>query len=196
MIARADRQSCGLRDVTTRAAGLDLHWRWSARPRLTVIRLTLGLSCGGPAGAVPAMARNCANEFRQLTHLVETWLAGELAVLPLDMLALEQLTPFQLLVLTTLREKVSRGQVIGYGELAAAAGVPNAARAVGTVLRSNWFPLFFPCHRVICADGRLGGFQGGAAGTPLKRRLLELEGVPVDPLRLMVSPARRWTPEA
>jgi len=65
------------------------------------------------------------------------------------------------------------GEVKTYGALAQAAGYPGAARAVGQVMAYNRFAIFFPCHRVVGADGRLGGFTGG---TGLKRRLLELEG--------------------
>ncbi|MGC9110712.1 MAG: methylated-DNA--[protein]-cysteine S-methyltransferase [candidate division WOR-3 bacterium] len=69
--------------------------------------------------------------------------------------------------------EIGFGQVRTYSELAGAAGVPGGARAVGQVMAHNPFCIFFPCHRVIAADGRLGGFTGG---TEMKRRLLELEG--------------------
>ncbi|MEO0025142.1 MAG: MGMT family protein [candidate division WOR-3 bacterium] len=69
--------------------------------------------------------------------------------------------------------RIRFGEVITYGALAQAAGYPGAARAVGQVMAHNRFAIFFPCHRVVGADGRLGGFTGG---TGLKRRLLELEG--------------------
>jgi len=59
-----------------------------------------------------------------------------------------------------------------YGEIARALDKPGAARAVGNACGANPLPLFIPCHRVVAANGRLGGFGGGLA---LKRRLLELE---------------------
>jgi methylated-DNA-[protein]-cysteine S-methyltransferase len=74
---------------------------------------------------------------------------------------------------------VPRGEVVTYGELAALAGSPGAARAAGSVCATNRFWLLVPCHRVVAATG-LGGY--GSSGLGLKRRLLELEGVPVDAL--------------
>jgi methylated-DNA-[protein]-cysteine S-methyltransferase len=67
-----------------------------------------------------------------------------------------------------------RGQVITYGELAALAGAPGAARAAGTFCARNRLSPFVPCHRVVAADG-LGSF--GALGADYKRQLLALEGV-------------------
>ncbi len=64
------------------------------------------------------------------------------------------------------------GQTRSYGEIAAAAGRPGAARFVGACMARNRFPVFVPCHRVVRADGGLGGFGGGL---DLKRRMLDLE---------------------
>jgi methylated-DNA-[protein]-cysteine S-methyltransferase len=82
-------------------------------------------------------------------------------------------TPFQHAVALTLRT-VPRGEVVSYGELAALAGYPGAARAAGGFCAGNRFMLIVPCHRVVGATG-LGGY--GSAGLGVKRRLLELEGV-------------------
>jgi len=72
---------------------------------------------------------------------------------------------------------IPRGRVMTYGGLAAALGVPGGARAVGNVMAGNPFPLVIPCHRVVRSDGSLGGFGGGL---PMKRSLLEMEGVCFD----------------
>ena len=64
---------------------------------------------------------------------------------------------------------VRRGEVISYGELARRAGSPRAVRAAGQACATNALPLFIPCHRVLAAGGRLGGFTGGLAW---KRHLL------------------------
>ena len=61
-----------------------------------------------------------------------------------------------------------------YGEVAAAAGSPGAARAVGQVMAANRTPLIVPCHRVLAAGGKIGGFSA-PQGLALKRRLLALE---------------------
>ena len=80
-------------------------------------------------------------------------------------------------VLRTLHDTVGYGETVGYGRLAAAAGRPEAARAVGRIMAQNPLPVVVPCHRVIAADGSIGGFAGsGGALVELKRRLLELEG--------------------
>jgi O-6-methylguanine DNA methyltransferase len=78
---------------------------------------------------------------------------------------------FQRALADALRS-VPYGETVTYGELAALAGSPNAARAAGTFCAGNRFPLVVPCHRVIAADG-IGGF--GSLGVDYKRRLLELE---------------------
>jgi methylated-DNA-[protein]-cysteine S-methyltransferase len=82
-------------------------------------------------------------------------------------------TPFQRALAAALRE-VRRGDVVSYGELAALAGRPGAARAAGAFCASNRFAFLVPCHRVVAAQG-IGGY--GQAGIEVKRRLLALEGI-------------------
>ena len=71
-------------------------------------------------------------------------------------------------------ERIPFGTVATYGEIAARAGIPKGARAVGQANHCNPVPILIPCHRVVAAGGKLGGYGGGTA---LKIRLLELEGV-------------------
>ena len=68
------------------------------------------------------------------------------------------------------------GETAAYGELAERAGAPGAARAAGQAMACNRMPLIVPCHRVIAAGGRPGGY-GGFGGMRTKERLLALEGV-------------------
>ena len=82
-------------------------------------------------------------------------------------------TPFQRDLAEALR-RVPPGEVVTYGELAALAGRPGAARAAGSFCAGNLFGLFVPCHRVVASNG-IGGY--GSLGVGYKRRLLELEGV-------------------
>jgi len=70
--------------------------------------------------------------------------------------------------------KIPYGATMSYGEVAAAAGRPGAARAVGAANARNPVPLIIPCHRVVKGDGSLGGFSG-PGGVGQKRRLLALE---------------------
>jgi methylated-DNA-[protein]-cysteine S-methyltransferase len=74
-----------------------------------------------------------------------------------------------------LRElaRVPYGEVVTYGELAARAARPRAARAVGTVMNRNPLPIVLPCHRVIGSNGKLVGYGGGLHR---KEALLRLEG--------------------
>lgn len=70
--------------------------------------------------------------------------------------------------------KIEHGKTISYGELARMAGREKAVRAVGGAMGRNRLPLIIPCHRVICANGRVGGFSA-AGGVELKERMLKLE---------------------
>ena len=82
-------------------------------------------------------------------------------------------TAFRRRVLACCRQ-VGYGRTVSYGELAAKAGVPRAARAVGNCMATNPLPLIVPCHRVIAADGRPGAYSA-PGGTRMKRRLLAME---------------------
>ena len=88
-------------------------------------------------------------------------------------LAWDTLTPFSGLVLSRLAKEVPFGRTISYGGLAALAGSPKAARAVGQAMARNPWPLIVPCHRVLGADGRFTGFGPGLS---MKEYLLRLEG--------------------
>jgi len=88
---------------------------------------------------------------------------------------LEYETPFLERCAHALRA-VPRGEVVTYGELAALAGAPGAARAAGSFCARNRLALFVPCHRVVAAGG-LGSYP--TLGLDYKRRLLELEGASV-----------------
>ena len=84
---------------------------------------------------------------------------------------------FRRTVLETLARDVAWGEIVTYGELAGMAGRPRAARAVGSAMRDNPLPFVIPCHRVVAAGGRIGGYGGGRNAVALKRKLLEREGV-------------------
>ncbi len=92
--------------------------------------------------------------------------------LPLD---LSRLPPFTRAVLDAAAA-IPAGEVRSYRDVAAEAGSPRGARAVGNALGSNPVPIVVPCHRVVRTGGGLGGYTGGV---DIKRRLLSLEGAPV-----------------
>jgi methylated-DNA-[protein]-cysteine S-methyltransferase len=81
------------------------------------------------------------------------------------------LTGFQIAVYQSAMT-IPYGETRSYGWIAGKTGNPLAARAVGQALGRNPFPIIVPCHRVIAADGKIGGFTGGQL---LKQYLLELE---------------------
>ena len=80
-------------------------------------------------------------------------------------------TPFQKKVYNAL-VRIPYGKTVSYGKLAELAGSPKASRAVGQAVHRNPLLILVPCHRVISADGSLGGF---ALGTDIKKQLLKLE---------------------
>ena len=82
-------------------------------------------------------------------------------------------SPFQASVWRHCR-KIPIGQTLSYAELAAKAGSPGAARAVGNCMARNRIPLIIPCHRVVNANGSVG-FYSAPGGARTKRRLLALE---------------------
>ena len=82
-------------------------------------------------------------------------------------------TDFQRQVWRTLR-KIGWGRTRSYAQVAQAMGKPKAVRAVGGACGANPIPVLVPCHRVLAADQRLGGFSGGLAW---KRTLLAREGI-------------------
>lgn len=104
---------------------------------------------------------------------LDAFFSGEPVRFPLAGIRLDLCPPFQRRVLLA-EYGVPRGKVTTYRFLAEHLGQPRAARATGTALATNPFPLVIPCHRAIRSDGTLGGYQGGLA---MKRALLEREGV-------------------
>lgn len=109
----------------------------------------------------------------ELRSQLESYASGD----PIDFRSLEIALP----VVTSFRRNIisatrslAYGQTISYGDLARQAGHPRAARAVGTVMSSNRFPILVPCHRVLAAGGKLGGYTS-PLGTRFKQRLLEME---------------------
>ncbi len=98
---------------------------------------------------------------------------GQRVNIDFSLLNLSRLTDFSTKVLKQTG-KIPRGKVATYSGLATKLGTPRAARAVGTALANNPFPIIIPCHRVVRANGSLGGFGGGLK---MKRELLDREGV-------------------
>jgi methylated-DNA-[protein]-cysteine S-methyltransferase len=122
-----------------------------------------------------SIASSCA-EIDGVADRIAAFLAGEDIRFSLAVARLDLCSPFQQKVLRA-EHGIPRGGVSTYQRIARHLGNAQAARAVGTALAHNPFPIIVPCHRAIRSDGTLGGFQGGVE---MKRALLELEGVLVD----------------
>lgn len=113
---------------------------------------------------------------REAIAAIVALLSGErrsLADVPLD---LRDVSPFQRRVYDVARG-IAPGSTLTYGEIAARVGEPQAAREVGQAMGSNPCPLIVPCHRVLAAGGKTGGFSAHG-GTLTKVKLLALEGAP------------------
>ena len=114
-----------------------------------------------PAGVASAIA------------LVVRMLAGDpvdVDTIPVDLSAAD---PFERRVYEAARA-IPRGEVRTYGELAAAIGQPGASRAVGAALGRNPIPIIVPCHRILAASGKSGGFSA-PGGTATKFAILNIE---------------------
>jgi methylated-DNA-[protein]-cysteine S-methyltransferase len=128
---------------------------------------------GGMASVLPRRSSPKSGGFvADVVRRLEAYFAGEGVSLRDVAVDLEYDTPFFARCAEALRT-VPCGEVVTYGELAALAGAPGAARAAGSFCARNRLGLFVPCHRVVAADG-LGSY--GSYGVAYKRRLLELEG--------------------
>ncbi|MGA2111471.1 MAG: methylated-DNA--[protein]-cysteine S-methyltransferase [Anaerolineales bacterium] len=139
------------------------------------------IGLGGPLDSFLDLARGPGQDtprrdraaVRPYADQLQEYLAGRRKrfTLPIDW---RRMSPFQRQVLKTTC-RISYGQTKTYGEIAQWAGHRGAARAVGQALGSNPLPLVIPCHRVLAADGSLGGYSA-PGGVNFKRRLLRLEG--------------------
>jgi O-6-methylguanine DNA methyltransferase len=120
-------------------------------------------------GAVP---RQIAGWHRTTIAAIKRALEGKAPEIlpPLDLSAG---TAFQQRVWNALR-RIQPGETCSYGEIAKRIGNPQSARAVGSACGANPIPIFVPCHRVLAAGGKIGGFS---CGLEVKRRLLALEGI-------------------
>ncbi|MEJ2210019.1 MAG: methylated-DNA--[protein]-cysteine S-methyltransferase [Anaerolineae bacterium] len=157
-----------------------LLWAWTAAgPRVQRLLMPVdgkatdemfqALGDGQPSRSCAAM-RGLA---QRITHSLE----GANVTFSLDLLALEHCSDFQQRVLRA-EHAIPRGRVSTYGRIAQHLGVPGGARAVGTALATNPFPILIPCHRAVRSDGSVGGYRGGSA---MKRALLVMEGLEVSP---------------
>jgi methylated-DNA-[protein]-cysteine S-methyltransferase len=162
---------CGASDHDTPFGGATAFWSRDGLLRLEWPRKTktpgIALSNGDFAGVQQRQA--------ELDSALEAYFDGDFA--RLDNIAVDRSgwTPFFARVYRVCRN-IPAGQTLSYGEVAANAGSPGAARAVGQAMATNRVPLIIPCHRVLASGGGLGGYSG-PGGLSTKQSLLRLEGV-------------------
>jgi len=172
----AHRLTGGYALFTTAIGHCGIAWRGA---------LLVGVQLPEDAGEVATRAR-MQRRFPQLAEAamppdVAAWAARVVALLEgaqddlRDVpLALDAVPPFHARVYELAR-RIPPGKTMTYGEMAAALGEPGAARAVGQALGHNPFAPVVPCHRILAANGKTGGFSAGGGATT-KMRMLDIEG--------------------
>jgi len=139
-----------------------------------IVRIGFGgseASFVGGLGRLGVPVVRSAAKTADVVHQLRTYFAGERRTFDVRV-DLSRVTPFQRRVLMAAAG-VPAGKVVSYGEIARRIGQPGGSRAVGQALGSNPIPIVIPCHRIIAAGGKIGGYGGGLAR---KRKLLRLEG--------------------
>lgn len=153
-----------------------LGWMGLAGQGPCVSRLTIGHSSAQDARAELSRHFDSSVEAdwnKDVRQLLERYAVGQQVDFSKVAIDVTATTEFRRAVIRATRA-IQHGETISYGELAARAGRPGAARAVGTAMSSNRIPIIIPCHRVLASNG-LGGYSA-AQGLDLKKRLLEMEG--------------------
>jgi methylated-DNA-[protein]-cysteine S-methyltransferase len=163
----------GALGVAWSEAGIVGSWMHEGSVERTRARITHAYPNAAEANPPAAVA--------QAIRAAQALLSGEpcdLRAAPLDMTAISD---FDRRVYDIVRT-IPAGQTMTYGAVAAAMGEePMAARDVGVAMARNRFAPFVPCHRVVAANGKLGGYSA-PGGSATKRRLLEIEGVQFEPV--------------
>ena len=121
----------------------------------------------------PRSTESSCTEIDIAASQIEAFLTGDDISFSLEIARLDICSEFQNKVLRA-EHGIPRGNVSTYQRIAKHVGNPSGARAVGTALANNPFPILIPCHRAIRSDRTLGGYQGGLK---MKQRLLEMEGI-------------------
>lgn len=131
----------------------------------------------------PDIAEGLHENLEKTCESIGAFLEGACVNFSMKFVGIDRCRDFQRRVLLeTMR--IPRGSVASYGNLAKMISAPGAARAVGSALAGNPFPIIIPCHRVVRSDGSVGQFGGG---TEVKKVLLRLEGVEIDNRGKIVS---------
>jgi methylated-DNA-[protein]-cysteine S-methyltransferase len=154
---------CGIAWGPRGVTGVQLPGSSAEKTRMRLLR-----RCPGAEEALPPP------EIGRVIDRIIALLRGEpidLSAVPLD---LDRVSPFERQVYEIARE-IQPGSTLTYGEIARRLGDPLLARDVGQAMGHNPFPIIVPCHRVLAAGGKPGGFSA-PGGVDTKLRMLQIEG--------------------
>jgi methylated-DNA-[protein]-cysteine S-methyltransferase len=133
-------------------------------------------------------------DVRRAVDGISALLRGETSDLSAVTLDMDGVPPFHRRVYETART-IPPGATLSYGEIATRVGAPGAARAVGQALGRNPYAIVVPCHRVLAAHGKVGGFSANG-GIATKLRLLSIEGAPAAETPALGEDALGFDPRA
>lgn len=154
-----------------------------ATAKMTESRIARSAGGRGPSAPPPPIA--------EVIERLRNHLLGDVQDLRDVAVDLTGADPFDRQVYEAARE-IPSGQTRTYGELAKALGQPTEAQAVGQALGRNPIALIIPCHRIVAAGGKPGGFSAHG-GRATKARLLAIEGVAAPPVQLELRATRGVT---
>jgi methylated-DNA-[protein]-cysteine S-methyltransferase len=164
----------------TELGAIAVAWRGDVLTRISIGHPSEAAALASLSSAGGEVSQDPPEFVQELAIRLQSYAAGDTKVtfgdVPLD---LAHLSPFQKKVVGRCR-RIAAGGTCTYGKLADLAGYPGAARAVGSVMSSNRYPIVIPCHRVVGSAGSLGGFSA-PQGISLKERMLILEGALENP---------------
>jgi methylated-DNA-[protein]-cysteine S-methyltransferase len=170
--------------VDTALGAIGLAWR--ATPRgVAIVRLQL--PTGDQAATEQALTRRLDSaratalpeEIERIAGMIRAYAAGDSVDFSGVEVDVGPVEPIRRAIYAALR-KLGHGETLTYGELADRAGFPGLAQAVGQAMGRNPVPLIIPCHRVLAAGGKLGGFSA-PGGVTTKERMLKLERAIAEP---------------
>jgi methylated-DNA-[protein]-cysteine S-methyltransferase len=165
--------ACGLAWSDAGIVGLQLPESSASRTRARLLRRFPGAR---EADRPPAI--------QEAIDAIVALLSGDARDLSAIVLDMTGVPPFNQRVYAIARG-IPAGATLSYGDIAARLGLKDAARDVGQAMAQNPFAIIVPCHRVVAANGKLGGFSANG-GVATKERLLAIEGVyPRGQMRLL-----------
>lgn len=165
----------------TRAGHCAVAWNASGIVRFQLPSQSAEAARGALFRRLPqASASSPDDGVRAVIDKAQRYFRGEAVDFGETRLDLGRADAFFAQVYDTVR-RLNWGETTTYGAVAKALGAgPEAARAVGQAMATNPVPLIIPCHRVLAAGNKIGGFSA-PGGSESKRRMLEIEGVRLDP---------------